>query len=146
MYELLVGLLNNVWFESFVGHDHDSVPGNVDEECDWETSVECDESLVFEHVLENGEVSLVVEQLTPLFDTVERSHHQIVSHSCQTSPNHKQIRLEFRVLFHHKWFYVFMRRVKGSMSRSTSQRHQTPSLPEIANFRQHVTLVVLIVY
>ena len=146
MYELLVGLLNNVRFEGFVGHDHDSVPGNVDEESDGETPVECDEAFVFEHVSANGEVGLVVKQLTPLFDAVERSHHQVVGHCCQPASHHEQIWLEFRVLLHHERLYVLVRRVKGCMSRSAPQRHQTPPLPEITNFGKHVTLVVLIVY
>ena len=74
MKKLLIWFLNNVGFESFIGHDHYSVPGNIDEECDWETPIKCNESLFSEHIVENADVSLRVKQLAPLFDAVERSH------------------------------------------------------------------------
>ena len=83
----MVFILVHKGFNSFVGHDHNSIPGHVHNQSDRQRSVEGVGSFIPKHIFENLEVVLVVQYLTSLFHGVERRHDDVMGHAGQGAAN-----------------------------------------------------------
>jgi hypothetical protein len=134
------------WFECFISHDHNAVPRHADHKRGWETPVKTDESFIYEHILKNLQIAFLMEQLTPLFDRVERSHNEVVRNCGKSAPHQKKIRSVLLLPSDHVRFQEFMSSVESCMGRPTAQRNQHPSFPKVQYFGRQIRHHFLIVY